>query len=158
MFRVFARTSRDIVHGHPLRPFFSTARRFADPWPLPNTPEHFDAATTTGADHSTPTPLARPNEGIDTMRARLLYQSRKRGTLETDLLLSTFAKDHLSAMGETELIEYDKVLLLNQAKPIFFSLDVFMTHHSCSTNRTGTSTIGQLGKKYHQNDGQVHFC
>jgi len=43
------------------------------------------------------------------MRARLVYQSRKRGTLESDLLLSTFARDHLGSMDETELKEYDKV-------------------------------------------------
>jgi succinate dehydrogenase assembly factor 2 len=43
------------------------------------------------------------------MRARLMYQSRKRGTLESDLLLSTFARDVLAGMGEEELREYDKV-------------------------------------------------
>jgi len=44
------------------------------------------------------------------MRARLVYQSRKRGTLESDLLLSTFARDVLAGMGEEELREYDKLL------------------------------------------------
>ncbi len=43
------------------------------------------------------------------MRARLVYQSRKRGTLESDLLLSTFAQERLGGMGERELREYDKV-------------------------------------------------
>jgi len=43
------------------------------------------------------------------MRARLTYQSRKRGTLESDLLLSTFARDHLHSMSTEELREYDKV-------------------------------------------------
>lgn len=43
------------------------------------------------------------------MRARLVYQSRKRGTLESDLLLSTFAKEELGQMNETELKEFDKV-------------------------------------------------
>ena len=45
------------------------------------------------------------------MRARLVYQSRKRGTLESDLLLSTFARDFLGDMSEEELYEYDKVSL-----------------------------------------------
>ena len=45
------------------------------------------------------------------MRARLVYQSRKRGTLESDLLLSTFARDFLGGMSEEELYEYDKVSL-----------------------------------------------
>ncbi|KAG2067793.1 hypothetical protein BDR04DRAFT_1104358 [Suillus decipiens] len=40
---------------------------------------------------------------------RLVYQSRKRGTLENDLLLlSPFARDHLRQMNETKLKEYDK--------------------------------------------------
>ncbi|EGO29633.1 hypothetical protein SERLADRAFT_342967, partial [Serpula lacrymans var. lacrymans S7.9] len=55
-------------------------------------------------------PLPRPNEIPSTLRARLLYQSRKRGTLESDLLLSTFARDHLAAMDEAELKEYDRLL------------------------------------------------
>jgi succinate dehydrogenase assembly factor 2 len=45
------------------------------------------------------------------MRARLVYQSRKRGTLESDLILSTFAREHLPGMPEAELREYDKVRL-----------------------------------------------
>ncbi|KIP07296.1 hypothetical protein PHLGIDRAFT_19209 [Phlebiopsis gigantea 11061_1 CR5-6] len=44
------------------------------------------------------------------MRARLVYQSRKRGTLESDLLLSTFAKEQLGAMPEAELNEFDRLM------------------------------------------------
>ncbi|KJA23156.1 hypothetical protein HYPSUDRAFT_40325 [Hypholoma sublateritium FD-334 SS-4] len=55
-------------------------------------------------------PLPRPNEPIDTLRARLVYQSRKRGTLESDLLLSTFARDFLGKMTHEEMKEYDKLL------------------------------------------------
>ncbi|KAF8533050.1 Flavinator of succinate dehydrogenase-domain-containing protein [Trichophaea hybrida] len=44
------------------------------------------------------------------MRARLLYQSRKRGILETDLLLSTFAHEHLSTMTKEQLEQYDRFL------------------------------------------------
>ncbi|KAI0327544.1 DUF339-domain-containing protein [Cubamyces sp. BRFM 1775] len=44
------------------------------------------------------------------MRARLVYQSRKRGTLESDLLLSTFAKERLGSMDEAELHEFDKLM------------------------------------------------
>lgn len=46
---------------------------------------------------------------MEAMRARLVYQSRKRGTLESDLLLSTFAKEELPRMDEAELKEFDKV-------------------------------------------------
>jgi hypothetical protein len=88
--------------------FYVSSWRRADPWLLPNTPEHLKS-TTTPPDLPPPTPLARPNESVETLRARLLYQSRKRGTLESDLLLSTFARDHLSEMSGTQMKEYDKV-------------------------------------------------
>ncbi|KAK4224875.1 putative early meiotic induction protein 5, mitochondrial precursor [Podospora fimiseda] len=55
-------------------------------------------------------PLRRTGESPEVMRARLLYQSRKRGTLESDLLLSTFASAHLSQMTPTQLKEYDLFL------------------------------------------------
>jgi len=81
---------------------------FSDPWPLPHSPEHLSSTTTT----TTTTqirPLPRYNEDERTIRARLVYQSRKRGTLESDLLLSTFAKEYLDNMSFEELREYDKV-------------------------------------------------
>ncbi|KAF2194902.1 DUF339-domain-containing protein [Zopfia rhizophila CBS 207.26] len=55
-------------------------------------------------------PLRRTGEDADTMRARLLYQSRKRGTLESDLLLSTFADSHLATMTSSQLQQYDLFL------------------------------------------------
>jgi succinate dehydrogenase flavin-adding protein (antitoxin of CptAB toxin-antitoxin module) len=55
-------------------------------------------------------PLRREGEDLGTMRARLLYQSRKRGTLESDLLMSTFADQHLGSMSLEELREYDRFL------------------------------------------------
>lgn len=55
-------------------------------------------------------PLPRENESIDQKRRRLLYQSRKRGILETDLLLSRFADRYIMKMGMKELEEYDKLL------------------------------------------------
>ncbi|CAD6936418.1 unnamed protein product [Tilletia controversa] len=42
--------------------------------------------------------------------ARLVYQVRKRGTLETDLLLSTFAKTELKGLSDDDLIEFDQLL------------------------------------------------
>lgn len=109
MFRtVVTSTTRCTVYSSRL---FSTSHRiFADPWPLPHTPQHL-ASTQTPPDISRPERIQRPNESIDTMRARLVYQSRKRGTLESDLLLSTFARDFLGDMSEEELYEYDKVSL-----------------------------------------------
>ncbi|KAB8236189.1 40S ribosomal RACK1 domain-containing protein [Aspergillus alliaceus] len=55
-------------------------------------------------------PLKRAGEDASTMRARLLYQSRKRGILESDLLLSTFADVYLSKMDKEQLQEYDRFL------------------------------------------------
>lgn len=92
----------------PTRCLCASACQRADPWLLPNTPAH-EAATQSEADLAPLPPLPRPNEAPATTRARLLYQSRKRGTLETDLLLSTFAQEHLPGMTQGELHEYDKV-------------------------------------------------
>ncbi|KAI9368628.1 WD40-repeat-containing domain protein [Aspergillus egyptiacus] len=55
-------------------------------------------------------PLRRTGEDVSTMRARLLYQSRKRGILESDLLLSTFADVYLKDMSKEQLEEYDRFL------------------------------------------------
>ncbi|KAI9900360.1 hypothetical protein N3K66_004622 [Trichothecium roseum] len=55
-------------------------------------------------------PLRRVGEDSNTMRARLIYQSRKRGTLESDLLLSTFAQTHLPNMTHAQMTEYDLFL------------------------------------------------
>ncbi len=52
-------------------------------------------------------PFRDPKELISTKRARLLYSSRKRGILETDLLLSTFSKKYLHKMNDKELSDYD---------------------------------------------------
>lgn len=56
-----------------------------------------------------PKPLERHGEDVETLRARLVYQSRKRGNLEMDLILSTFARENLATMSEPELNEFDKV-------------------------------------------------
>ncbi|KAF2435657.1 TPR repeat protein-like protein [Tothia fuscella] len=55
-------------------------------------------------------PIRRTGEDVNTTRARLLYQSRKRGTLESDLLLSTFADANLTTMTEKQLDQYDRFL------------------------------------------------
>ncbi|KAI5203476.1 DUF339-domain-containing protein [Aureobasidium subglaciale] len=55
-------------------------------------------------------PLRRTGEDTNTTRARLLYQSRKRGTLESDLLMSTFADRYLEHMTAKQLQQYDLFL------------------------------------------------
>eukprot|EP00054_Salpingoeca_dolichothecata_P032247 m.265807 g.265807 ORF g.265807 m.265807 type:complete len:150 (+) comp29576_c0_seq1:24-473(+) len=47
---------------------------------------------------------------IETYRSRLLFQSRKRGIKEIDLIFSTFAAKHLRDMSMDDLKEYDAIL------------------------------------------------
>lgn len=49
---------------------------------------------------------------MDTVRARLLYQSKKRGILENDILLGDFAEKNLPKMDRSVLDQYDKVCLV----------------------------------------------
>ncbi|KAL7034714.1 hypothetical protein ACKWTF_008071 [Chironomus riparius] len=65
-------------------------------------------------DKSLPVPKyqMKQNETTDVKRARLLYQSRKRGMLENGLILSTFASEYLNKMSENQLDLYDN--LINQ--------------------------------------------
>lgn len=83
---------------------------FADPWPLAGSLKHLQS-TATPPDELKVAPLERGNESVQTLRARLVYQSRKRGTLESDLLLSTFAQEWLPKMSEEQLKEFDEVSL-----------------------------------------------
>ena len=53
---------------------------------------------------------AGAKESPDVKRARLQYQSRKRGMLENDLLLSTFAAQHLAGFTEKQLNLYDRLI------------------------------------------------
>ncbi|XP_041074631.1 succinate dehydrogenase assembly factor 2, mitochondrial [Polyodon spathula] len=53
---------------------------------------------------------ARCNETIETKRARLLYESRKRGMLENCIILSLFAKQYLHTLNEAQLHTYDQLI------------------------------------------------
>lgn len=71
--------------------------------------------------------------------ARLRYQIRHRGILETDLLLSTFAKEHLDSLAAAELDEFDQV-----SSPCARTGPRKCTdsRRSSSTSQTGTFTTG----------------
>ena len=56
--------------------------------------------------------VEKTGETTELKRARLLYQSRKRGMLENGLLLSNFAGRYLNSLTEDQLSTYDK--LINQ--------------------------------------------
>lgn len=55
----------------------------------------------------------RSAESIEAKRKRLLWASRKRGILETDLLLSTFIHPRISKMTDVQLVEYDNLMYCN---------------------------------------------
>lgn len=105
----------------------------SDPYPLPFSPDVVDLNNANSGPESGPqskwsglnlasdrqtlegidAPMrvpGRDDEDRDTKIARLVYQCRKRGTLETDLLLSTFAKKELKNLPDEELGEFDRLL------------------------------------------------
>ncbi|EZA50750.1 Succinate dehydrogenase assembly factor 2, mitochondrial [Ooceraea biroi] len=59
-----------------------------------------------------PSYAERKEENADVKRARLTYQSRKRGMLENGLLLSTFAKRYLNTFDDKQLQLYDQLINL----------------------------------------------
>lgn len=85
---------------------FSMARRALMNYGKPQNPSYNELA-------SRIEPIKRTGETIDVKRARLTYQSRKRGILESDLLLSRFAKKYLLTFTMEQLDEFD--LLLDEA-------------------------------------------
>lgn len=103
----------------------SRSSEIGDPYPLPlsrevekqraaphgsiESSESSALNTETEEDWPMPQPLDRTGEDEQTIRARLVYQTRKRGMLEGDLLLSTFARDNLGSMSMAQLQEFDKV-------------------------------------------------
>jgi len=52
------------------------------------------------------------NESLEDKRARLLYQSRKRGMLENGLLLGSFANKFLDDFNPEQLSLYDRLINL----------------------------------------------
>jgi len=55
-------------------------------------------------------PRHRKEETIEQLKARLLYQSRKRGIKEMDLIFSNYCATHLSIMSGAQLLELDTIL------------------------------------------------
>ncbi|KAF7415222.1 hypothetical protein HZH68_003711 [Vespula germanica] len=65
-----------------------------------------------GHEPNIPPYIEREGENVDLKRARLTYQSRKRGMLENGLLLSTFAKKYLNNFNDSQLKLYDRLINL----------------------------------------------
>ncbi|KAF9912529.1 succinate dehydrogenase assembly factor 2 [Lobosporangium transversale] len=96
-------------------------------------------------------PLPRdPNETLETIRARLTYQSRKRGILETDLLLSTFAKDHLKSMSLEECKQFDKFM----DEPDW-DIYYWVTGKKEVPDRWKNSPVFERIRKHAKNEGRV---
>lgn len=55
-------------------------------------------------------PSHNPNESLETQRARLLWQSRKRGILETCVILGKFAKEYMPTLTKQEMDDYDELM------------------------------------------------
>jgi len=145
-------TSRSLVLRSrvvPARYLSSCAARRKDPWPIPHTPEHL-ASTATPTDLPAPEPLPRTGESTGTTRARLVYQSRKRGTLESNLLLSTFAQEHLGTMDVAELSEFDK--LMDEAD---WDTYYWATGKRTPPERWAQSKILEKLRAHAQNEGKV---
>merc|ERR1711941_146599 len=47
---------------------------------------------------------------LDSRRKRLLFRSKERGMLETDLILGSYAIQNLEAMNETQLAQFEQIL------------------------------------------------
>ncbi len=54
--------------------------------------------------------MAQEEDGVEKQRKRLLYQSRHRGTKESDLFLGAFADTYLPNFSATDLAEYESIL------------------------------------------------
>ncbi|KAK8844748.1 hypothetical protein IAR55_006598 [Kwoniella newhampshirensis] len=117
--------ARPLVSNRSLRSSLSTSIRLlnkneplSDPYQLPlSNPDlaslasrSTSALSENSEEWDMPQPLDRTGEDEQTLRARLIYQTRKRGTLETDLILSTFARDELPRMTVEEMLQFDKLL------------------------------------------------
>lgn len=84
-------------------------------------------------------PLRRTGEDTNTMRARILYQCRKRGTLESDLLMSTFAEAHLRDMNETHLAQFDRFLDENDWDIYYWATQKTPTNQDSSQTQSTSS-------------------
>ncbi|KAJ4417239.1 Succinate dehydrogenase assembly factor 2 mitochondrial [Gnomoniopsis sp. IMI 355080] len=93
-------------------------------------------------------PLRRHGEDAETMRARLTYQSRKRGTLESDLLLSTFAATHLPTMTPAQMREYDLFLDENDWDIYYWATQPTLAQESSSSQSPTAAGAMQSSEPY----------
>ena len=70
------------------------------------------AAASFSSEPTIPPYIEKFNENLGDKRARLVYQSRKRGILENGLLLATFADEYLKDFDNEKLTLYDRLINL----------------------------------------------
>jgi succinate dehydrogenase assembly factor 2 len=73
-------------------------------------PKMSEVPLTSENDLYVPRNIPRPNETPEQLRARLVYQCRKRGILETDLIMSTFATKYLAQLSVENCKQLDNFL------------------------------------------------
>ncbi|BGP24373.1 mitochondrion DUF339 protein [Rhodotorula toruloides] len=116
--RVCSDSSDERIHPALVKdPPVANPSSATDPWtiktpPMPEPPKLDPSIKTMDDLVNSPHPEGRDHEETETLRKRLVYESRKRGILEMDLILSTFAKERLPEMSDRELREYDRFLTL----------------------------------------------
>ncbi|KAJ1909177.1 Succinate dehydrogenase assembly factor 2 mitochondrial [Tieghemiomyces parasiticus] len=97
----------------PSDPPLSYPGKVTTPGPDPALPTFSVPVSETDPDRITssiPTRVLRPNETVEQQRKRIIYQTRKRGILENDLLLANFIDRHITGYTIAQLRELDLIL------------------------------------------------
>ena len=79
---------------------------------------------------------------LEILKKRVLYRSNYRGTKEMDILLSTFVKKILNTLTESEMIELEK--FLNIEDEVIYNF----YQNGISNKELNNNTISQLFKKF----------
>lgn len=87
----------------------------------------------------------KQNEDTKTLRARLLYQSKKRGILENDILIGDFADENLEKMSHEELVAYDRLI---NSEHMEWDLYYYMSGKKEPPSDVASCPVFQKLKKY----------
>ena len=175
-------TWREIRINDRLRQCYDNSLEHSQTTPLtaPDYPLLATSAPTHGHFHTHPN-ILRPQRPSDLAplppkrvaghaKSALVYQSRKRGTLESDLLLSIFARGQFAHMSIEEMREYDKVCVYPPILPSSplgtFSLwltisswtkqiGIFTTNKRAPPERWANSSLLEKVIVYARNEGNV---
>ncbi|XP_057292963.1 succinate dehydrogenase assembly factor 2, mitochondrial-like [Hydractinia symbiolongicarpus] len=118
---------------------------------------HYSSNPVDFPDMGPPIPVykKKANESIEKMKARLLYQSRKRGMTENGLILSNFAAKHLNSFTKQQLDEFD--VLINKPSNDW---DIFywIMEKDVTPDEYNTEVMNML-KKFTRNEKmELRYC